>query len=92
MNSNPEKFKLDRREVKIRQQFVATTRKTVEDISADMTSPATKGKIERDARDTLMATSRKTDRVTRMEKAKELENQDFIQQNAPMLVRISVTS
>ena len=58
-----------------------------QDIVADMSSPATKGKIDRDQRESLMASSRKNDRISKIEKAKEMENQDFIDNNSPQVVR-----
>lgn len=58
----------------------------LQDIVGDLSSPATKGKIDKDQRENLMASNRKSDRLAKIERAKEMENQDFIDQNSPQVV------
>jgi len=86
VESNPEKFKLDRRELKVRKDFVLQTKGTVEGIKQEMTNPSTKAKIEKDKREMLLRTSSKNDREARIDKAREMENQDFINKNSPQLL------
>jgi hypothetical protein len=64
----------------------------LQDILADLSSPATKGKVDRDQRESLMASSKKNDRLSKIEKAKELENQDFIDSNSPQVVSFFLSS
>jgi len=77
VQNNQNKFRLDGSEIENRRGFVAETKKKIQQIKDDLGSTKTKGKVDKDSREVLMATKApaKTDKLT---EAIVEDNQQFI--------------
>jgi chromosome segregation ATPase len=60
VEGNRQRFKLDASEVESRKGFITETKATIKKMKDDLNNAATKGKMENDARSTLMNTTRKS--------------------------------
>eukprot|EP01118_Nematostelium_gracile_P008138 TRINITY_DN2686_c0_g1_i1.p1 TRINITY_DN2686_c0_g1~~TRINITY_DN2686_c0_g1_i1.p1 ORF type:complete len:253 (+),score=80.75 TRINITY_DN2686_c0_g1_i1:121-879(+) len=74
------RFKIDDAEIRNRKAFVSGTRKTIKSIQDEMNSTRSKGKIQSDARSSLMGSAAKKGdgRFSRLEQEIEKDNDEFI--------------
>lgn len=86
MAKNPAAFKLTPRDVQGRQEFVSNMRKQVADITADMGSPASRAKLDKDKREALLEQARKSDMRRRAQERHDQANQDFIDHHSPQVL------
>ncbi|XP_065828933.1 syntaxin-6-like [Oscarella lobularis] len=83
---NPEKFRIDAREITTRKAFVTETKQKVKAVRDDLNSAATKSKVEQTKRKDLMggnggaaSASSSKGRYARLDNELERNNQDFIE-------------
>jgi len=87
VESNKTKFKIDDSEVQSRKDFIQETKNKVTAIKDALQDTSTKGKMEKDQREVLLK-KKPSDKFSKMEKAIEDDNEDFIKNQQSQQLQI----
>lgn len=86
MAKNPSSFRLTAKDVQGRILFVQTTKKNVEAIQVNLTSPQAKAKLEKDKREALLSSTKDHERLQRQQDQRDQKNQTFIDSHSPQVL------
>jgi len=78
VESNKAKFQIDETELNSRKQFIQSTKQKIQSIKDDMQSTRTRGKMEKDQKDLLMAQKKPIDKFSKLQDVYEQDNQNYV--------------
>ncbi|TPX69599.1 hypothetical protein SpCBS45565_g02318 [Spizellomyces sp. 'palustris'] len=85
VEANPAKFRLDIREIGERKDFIARTRKTIQDMRSAVVNPSAAKKIDKEAREALLQTKKSVKTAApygRTQEDYQLSNQRFVERES----------